>query len=229
MTTSQGTKAMAETKTTQDELRGNPSLSTIGLLIVVIVIGYEWFVSGLTKIVNGDFTSGLADEMADKLGDTAGWYTNFLNGTVIPNASTLGYLIEFGEVLIGLTFILGALLWIFAWKRLSLKAQTSVVLLTAAAAVGGDAANGVLIMAAFGLGTVPLLAAFGAGMHHMRGPARDYWRTAAAVGLIVMGIYVALRPVMTGDPHAGHALQGNTMDYRLGVGSRPPRLSSIFV
>ena len=99
----------------------------------------------------------------------------------------------------------------------------------AAAAVGGDAANGALIMAAFGLGTVPLLAAFGAGMRHVRGPARNYWRTAAAVGLIVMGIYVALRPVTTGDPHAGHALQGNTMDYRLGVGSRPPRLSSIFV
>lgn len=135
MTTFKASKRNAEMK--PEELRGNPSLSMIGLLIVVIIIGYEWFISGLTKIVNGDFTSGLADEMADKLADAPSWYASFLNSTVIPNASTFGYLIEFGEVLIGLIFILGSLLWLFAWKRLSLKVQTTVLLLTVAAAIGG--------------------------------------------------------------------------------------------
>lgn len=72
----------------------------------------------------------------------------------------------------------------------------------AAAAVGGDAANGALIMAAFGLGTVPLLAAFGVGITRARAPLRRYWRTAAAAGLIAMGIYVALRPALD-DPSGG--------------------------
>ena len=135
MTTYKASKGSAEMK--PEELRGDPSLSMIGLLIVVIIIGYEWFISGLTKILHGDFVSGLADEMADKLADAPSWYASFLNSTVIPNASTFGYLIEFGEVLIGLTFIVGSLLWLFAWKRLPLKVQSTVLWLTVAAAIGG--------------------------------------------------------------------------------------------
>ena len=135
MTTDKASQQNAEMK--PEELRGDPSLSMIGLLIVVIILGYEWFVSGLTKIVNGDFVSGLAEELANKAADAPGWYTSFLNSTVIPNASPFGYLIEFGEVLIGLTFIVGSLLWLFAWKRLPLKVQTTVLFLTVAAAIGG--------------------------------------------------------------------------------------------
>ncbi len=43
----------------KDTLRGKPGLSMIGLLIVEMIIGYEWFISGLTKFVHGDFPSGL--------------------------------------------------------------------------------------------------------------------------------------------------------------------------
>jgi len=32
----------------------------IGLLLVEMIIGYEWFISGLVKVVRGDFPSGLA-------------------------------------------------------------------------------------------------------------------------------------------------------------------------
>lgn len=77
----------------------------------------------------------------------------------------------------------------------------------AGAAVSGDALNGALIMMAFGVGTAPLLLALGTGMLRARVGGR-YWRTIAAVGLIVMGIYVALRPSFD-DPHAGHVLERN--------------------
>jgi len=35
-------------------------LALIGLLLVQIFVGYEWFNSGLTKIVRGGFPNGLA-------------------------------------------------------------------------------------------------------------------------------------------------------------------------
>ena len=95
-----------------DELRGKPSLSMIGLLVMEMIIGYEWFVSGLVKITNGDFTSGLADELAMKSAGAYGWYASFLNGVIIPNGPHFGYMIEIAEILIGLAFIAGPLIWI---------------------------------------------------------------------------------------------------------------------
>src|SRR6266496_1165327 len=77
-------------------------LALKALLFVQILIGYEWFTSGLTKIVDGGFPSGLAGELR---GDAAGdshWYASFLRGSVIPNATAFGYLIEIGELLVGI-------------------------------------------------------------------------------------------------------------------------------
>jgi hypothetical protein len=47
-----------------DPLRGKPGLSMIGFLVVEMIIGYEWFVSGLVKLVRGGFPAGLAGELA---------------------------------------------------------------------------------------------------------------------------------------------------------------------
>lgn len=58
--------AKAETKASPDRLRGKPSLSLIGLLLVEMIIGYEWLVSGVAKFVRGGFPSGLADELLEK-------------------------------------------------------------------------------------------------------------------------------------------------------------------
>jgi thiosulfate dehydrogenase [quinone] large subunit len=132
MTTS---KVNRKTKVAADTLRQRPSLSMVGLLIVQIIIGYEWFVSGLTKIVRGDFTSGLADEMTQKLADSPGWYAEILNSVVIPNASIFGYLIEFGELLIGIVFIGGALLWLFAWDRIADRMREVSLFLVSIAAI----------------------------------------------------------------------------------------------
>src|SRR5262249_19506742 len=58
----------------------------IGLLVVQLLVGYEWLMSGLTKIVRGGFPSGLADELRDKSQGAAGWYKSLLDGSVIPHA-----------------------------------------------------------------------------------------------------------------------------------------------
>jgi uncharacterized membrane protein YphA (DoxX/SURF4 family) len=41
----------------------NSRLPLVGFLVVVLLVGYEWFMSGLTKIVRGGFPGGLAGEL----------------------------------------------------------------------------------------------------------------------------------------------------------------------
>lgn len=70
-------------------------MSMIGLLVVEMVIGYEWFISGLVKFVRNDFPAGLADEFTEKSEGVATWYASFLENAVIPNAKFFGYAVEF--------------------------------------------------------------------------------------------------------------------------------------
>ena len=112
-------------------------LGLIGLLLIQIFVGYEWLMSGLVKIVRGGFPAGLADELTEKSEGIGGWYRTFLDDAVIPNAQAFGYLIELGELLIGVALIGAALAWLFAWKRLPVSGRAAVLLVTILASLGG--------------------------------------------------------------------------------------------
>jgi len=114
----------------------NARLPLIGLLLVQFAIGYEWAMSGLTKIVRGGFPAGLAAELRDKSQGAASWYKSFLDGTVIPHGSTWGYAIELGELAIGLALIAAALIWLFRWEQTSARGRSYVFLMTALASLG---------------------------------------------------------------------------------------------
>lgn len=109
----------------------------VGLLVVQLVIGYEWAMSGLTKVVRGGFPAGLADELREKSESAAGWYTGFLDSVVIPNGRAFGYAIELGELLIGFLLIGAALVWLFGWERAGARRRRLVLLATALASLGG--------------------------------------------------------------------------------------------
>ena len=109
----------------------------VGLLAVTIVIGYEWFISGLVKFVRGDFPAGLADELRGKLATTSGWYGDFMKSTVIPNAKLVGSVVETSEILAGVALIAGPMILLFAWNRISDRTRCAVLLVMAAAAIGG--------------------------------------------------------------------------------------------
>jgi hypothetical protein len=49
-------------------------LALVGLLLVQLLVDYEWFISGLTKIVRASFPSGLAKELTEKSEGTPAWY-----------------------------------------------------------------------------------------------------------------------------------------------------------
>jgi thiosulfate dehydrogenase (quinone) large subunit len=93
-------------------------IALIGLLLVQLLVGYEWLVSGLAKIVRGGFPGGLAKELTEKSEGAPGWYRSFLDGSIIPNASAFGYLIEIGELVVGVALIGAGLIWLFRWERL---------------------------------------------------------------------------------------------------------------
>jgi thiosulfate dehydrogenase [quinone] large subunit len=119
-----------------DTLREKPALSMIGLLIVEMIIGYEWLMSGLVKIVRGDFPAGLADALLEKSAGVPEWYASLMKSFVIPNAEAFGYVIEVAELLAGIALIAGPLIWLFAWERVSDRLRSAVLFFTAAAALG---------------------------------------------------------------------------------------------
>ena len=138
MTAQQASKTFAGAKAgSAAAVQEKASPWTIGMVLVQVIIGYEWLVSGLVKIVRGDFTAGLGGELAEKVEGTYGWYSSLLENVVVPNASILGWIIETTEVLIGIAFIVVPLLWFFAQQRLSDRLWKTVFVLTAIAAIGG--------------------------------------------------------------------------------------------
>lgn len=112
-------------------------LPLVGYLVIVMLIGYEWLMSGLTKVVRGGFPTGLADELREKSDGAAAWYKSFVDGTVIPNGTVFGYAIEIGELLIGLALLAAALAWLFRWNGLSRQMRLLVLWTMALAALGG--------------------------------------------------------------------------------------------
>jgi hypothetical protein len=121
--------------TSESTARTAHHVALVGLLVVQLLVGYEWLVSGLTKIVRGGFPSGLADELREKSQGAPGWYRSFLDGSIIPHASTFGYLIEVGELLAGVALIAAALVWLTSWDRLPDAGRVAVLTTTIGASL----------------------------------------------------------------------------------------------
>lgn len=90
-----------------------------GWLIVRLYVGWAWLTAGWKKIGSSAWTgdeAGTAVEgfVQGALSKTTGshpevqaWYGWFLENIVFPNADTFGYLIAYGELLIGVALVLG--------------------------------------------------------------------------------------------------------------------------
>lgn len=111
-----------------------PALVT--LLVMQVIIGYEWLTSGITKAASGDFVSGLGADLTEESRDAAHWYRSFLDGTIIPNARTFAVLIEVGEILVGVALIATAIVWLARWSRLSDRWRMALLSVTMLAALG---------------------------------------------------------------------------------------------
>lgn len=89
--------------------------------VLRIWLGYEWISAGIEKITNPVWvgskagvaiTGFLKGALAKATGDhplVQGWYANFIKTVALPNAKVFSYLVAYGEVLVGISLILGAL------------------------------------------------------------------------------------------------------------------------
>lgn len=145
--------------------------AVVALLLVQVCIGYEWLVSGLTKIVHGDFPAGLAAELEDMSKAAPSWYRGFLDGAVVPHAVAFGYAIEIAELAIGIVLLVAVL-------RLPVWLGRHVPALTAAALVGG-----VVLAANFALAN---------GSSFGLGPARDGFDEGIDLDTLLVGLQLAL-------------------------------------
>jgi thiosulfate dehydrogenase [quinone] large subunit len=84
-----------------------------GLCAVQLVLAYEWLVSGINKLINPNFTVQLASTLRQSIdGNPYSWYVGFLRQVVLPHASLFGVLTELGELAIGVTLMVGVVLWL---------------------------------------------------------------------------------------------------------------------
>lgn len=120
---------------------GEGRIALAALLAIQAFVGYEWLMSGLTKLIRGGFPAGLADELREKSEGAVRWYASFLDNIVIPNAKAFGYVIMLGEIAIGGAFIIAAALWLWQWERLADAGRVAVLAATALAAVAAIVMN----------------------------------------------------------------------------------------
>ncbi len=86
-----------------------------------IWLGYQWITAGWEKITGGGWIGstagvGITGFLKGAVAKAGGahpavqsWYANFVKNVAIPNATTFSYLVAFGELIVGVSLILGAL------------------------------------------------------------------------------------------------------------------------
>ncbi|MBU3159731.1 DoxX family membrane protein [Clostridium frigoris] len=86
-----------------------------------IWLGYQWISAGLEKVTGGGWIgstagTGITGFLKAALVKATGvhpavqsWYADFIKNIALPNAVTFSYLVAFGELLVGISLILGAL------------------------------------------------------------------------------------------------------------------------
>lgn len=79
------------------------------LAAIQALVAGEWIFSGSNKLVAGTFPQGLADALGEGIKNNPNvWYVSWLQALVLPHSVAFGYLIEFGELAIGLGLLVGA-------------------------------------------------------------------------------------------------------------------------
>ncbi len=92
--------------------------------ILRVYLGYNWVISGLGKVSGSGadvwvgsqagvaitgFLKGALAKTSGAHPDVQPWYAWFINHVALPNAKLFGYMVAWGELLVGIALILGML------------------------------------------------------------------------------------------------------------------------
>jgi hypothetical protein len=91
-----------------------PSAASTGVVALAglqLLLGYEWVLSGVDKLLYGQFPQQVATLLAGQVngGRLPGFFAGILRAVVLPNAGLFGVLIEWGETLAGLGLLAAGL------------------------------------------------------------------------------------------------------------------------
>ena len=111
--------------------------ATAALLLVQICVGYEWLVSGLTKVVHGDFATGLGAQLHELAKSAPSWYGSFLSDAVVPHSQEFAYAVEAAELVAGAMLLGAGIALLVRGGRLSARVRHRLRLVTAAASLLG--------------------------------------------------------------------------------------------
>lgn len=96
-------------------------------LIVRVYVGWQWLYAGYEKLINpvwiGEkagvamtgFVNGALAKTVGEHPDVSGWYAWFLQHAVLPHANIWSHAITYGEILVGLGLIFGAMTFLAAF------------------------------------------------------------------------------------------------------------------
>lgn len=103
-------------------------VSIVWMFAIQLVFGYEWLFAAWEKLATkGAFVANMPKTLeffASK--NPFGWYKAFLSGFAAQNATTFGYAVEYGQLLIGVGLILAAFVFLFAGNKLGQKVALKV-------------------------------------------------------------------------------------------------------
>jgi len=96
-----------------DILRKNNFAAGV-LAIIRIYLGYQFLHAGIEKLTSGAFDASgfLKGAIAASTGEhpaVQGWWAAFLEHVALPNAEVFSFLVQWGEILVGIALILGLL------------------------------------------------------------------------------------------------------------------------
>ncbi len=82
--------------------------SAVWLALVRIFFGYIWLQAGIEKMAGGGFVTGMAKTLAAFASKNPyPWEQSFLTQVAIPNATLFGNLAMYGEILVGISLLIG--------------------------------------------------------------------------------------------------------------------------
>lgn len=111
------------------------------LLVVQIIVGFEFLWTVLVKHVGGAFVAGLGADLKDRVQAAPHWYQPLADSVIIPNATLFAYLVLIGELFVGITVIVAASVWLARWDGLSQGGRRTLVTLIPVACASGRAAR----------------------------------------------------------------------------------------
>ncbi len=90
-----------------------PRRVPLWLGVVQAILGYEWLISGLNKLLAPRFDAHLAALLRHSTqGSPYPWYAAFLQRVVLPHHALVAPLDQWGETAIGVVLLLSAVLWL---------------------------------------------------------------------------------------------------------------------